>query len=286
VECLEAREVPAAYTAATVPELIGAITAANRSAEADTISLAPGTTFTLKEAYGLSYYAMTGLPPITAAGGALTIAGNGDVIERSTAKKIAAFRLVTVEAGANLTLENLTLQGGLVSSAGGGIYNAGTLTLNGVTVQRNSVKADANTFAAGGGIYSLGQLTSQGCLIQNNQAIGGDGSPANRYYNPGYKEWESNFGQPGGWGLGAGVYVAAGTATVLDTTVTSNSAQGGKGGAGRYGLPAGADGQGRGGGMLFISALGVTLDAFTVAHATSNIADLDPDIGGSYTIVR
>src|SRR5262245_52241135 len=47
VEPLEDRAVPASFTAATVPELIGAITAANQSPEADTITLAPGKTFTL-----------------------------------------------------------------------------------------------------------------------------------------------------------------------------------------------------------------------------------------------
>jgi hypothetical protein len=285
LECLEGREVPAVYTAANVPELIGAITAANQSAEADTIALAAGATFTLKDAYGQSYYAMTGLPPITAAGGPLTLVGNGDIIERSTAKKVPAFRLVTVEAGADLTLTNLTLQGGLVASAGGGIYNAGTLALNGVTVQRNTVRAGSDSGAAGGGIYSIGQLTLQDCLVQNNQVIGGDGSPATQYYNKRTREWDSNPGQPGGWGLGGGVYVASGTATMLNTTVTSNTAQGGKGGEGRYGLPAGADGQGRGGGICINAGVSATLDAFTVAHAASNLADLDPNIAGSYTIV-
>ena len=66
VELLEERTVPASYTAATAPELIGAITAANQSAEADTITLTPGATFTLKQAYGLSHFAMTGLPPSAA----------------------------------------------------------------------------------------------------------------------------------------------------------------------------------------------------------------------------
>ena len=42
VEPLEDRAVPASLTAATVPELMGAITAANQSPEADTITLAAG----------------------------------------------------------------------------------------------------------------------------------------------------------------------------------------------------------------------------------------------------
>ena len=53
----------------------------------------------------------TGLPVI-AANDNLTIVGNGDTIERSTATA-AYFRLLDVASGGSLTLQNLTLQGGL-----------------------------------------------------------------------------------------------------------------------------------------------------------------------------
>ena len=59
----------------------------------------------------------TGLPVI-AANDNLTIVGNGDTIERSTAAGTPAFRLFDVAAGASLTLQNLTLQGGLASEEG------------------------------------------------------------------------------------------------------------------------------------------------------------------------
>src|SRR5262245_44372549 len=111
IEPLEDRAVPAGFTAATVAELIGAITAATQSAEADTITLAPGKTFTLTAVNNTGYGA-TGLPVIAAEGGGLTIIGNGDVIERSTAKGIPRFSLLRVASGASLTLQDLTLQGG------------------------------------------------------------------------------------------------------------------------------------------------------------------------------
>ena len=83
----------------------------------------------------------TGLPLI-AANDNLTIVGNGDTIERSTAAGTPAFNLFDVAAGASLTLQTLTLQGGLatgagVSAEGGAIYSQGALTLSGVTVQDN-----------------------------------------------------------------------------------------------------------------------------------------------------
>src|SRR5262245_36637261 len=177
VEPLEDRTVPASFTAASVPDLIGAITGANQSAEADTITLAPGKTFSLTAVnnYDAYNFPNTGLPVIAAEGGSLTIVGNGDVIERSTATGTPAFRLFTVATGASLWLQDLTLQGGS-ASAGGAIYNLGTLTMSGVTVQNNIAKGARD--ATGGGIYSDGSLMMQDCLIQNNQALGGDGSPA------------------------------------------------------------------------------------------------------------
>src|SRR5262245_41499991 len=278
VECLEGREVPAAFTVATVPELIGAMTTANQTADADTITLAPGKTFTLNAAIKIGfennwYYSYTGLPVIAPAGGSLTIVGNGDVIERSAAKGTPAFHLFMVDAGASLTLENLTLQGGLSYSSGrwdvdsgGAINNRGALTLRSVTVQNNVVQGNAGFGALGGGIYSDGTLSLENCTIRNNQALGGAGF-----------RWE--FGSVnGGWGVGGGLYVAGGQATLLGTTVTGNVAKGGTGHT--------QAGQGVGGG-LFIAADAVAyLDTFTVAHVKNNKASgSDPDISGSYALL-
>jgi len=63
LEPLEWREVPAGFTAATVPELIAAMDAANLTPEADTITLAAGKTFTLTGANN----GATGLPVIPGA---------------------------------------------------------------------------------------------------------------------------------------------------------------------------------------------------------------------------
>src|SRR5262249_6286422 len=145
-----------------------------------------------------------GLPVIS--GGArkvpadnLTIVGSGgDVIERSTAAGTLAFRFFDVAAGASLTLQNLTLQGGLAfgsgaAADGGAVYNQGTLNLVAATVQGNVargtngapagynhkkqvVPGQTGADAAGGGIWSGGTVKMDGgCFVQNNQALGGRG---------------------------------------------------------------------------------------------------------------
>src|SRR5262249_21081688 len=124
VEQLEDRLVPAV---ATVQALVDAINADNAVPGAHLIELAPGTAFTLTALYNTTGSA-TGLPAI-AAGDNLTIVGNLDTIERSTAVGTPAFRLFEVAAGASLALTDLTLQGGLVYGSGGAIYSQGGLDL-------------------------------------------------------------------------------------------------------------------------------------------------------------
>jgi hypothetical protein len=263
--------------------LIAGITAANQSSEADTITLAPGKTFTLKQVNNTSSngYGSNGLPSITAAGGSLTIVGNGDIIERSTGRQTPAFRVFEVQAGAALSLQNLTLQGGS-AGVGGAVYSLGTLTMTGVTVQKNTANV-------GGGIYSNGSLLVQDCVIQNNQAVGADGNDGFKVNTDpwgGHGNGGGEYFPPtaGGWGVGGGVYVAGGTAQLLGTTVTHNSAKGGQGGQGKYGQPNAPDGFGVGGGLYIGSSATVVLDVFTLAHVVDNTADFDADIYGTFTV--
>jgi hypothetical protein len=280
VEPLEDRAVPASFAAATVPELIGAITAANQSPEADTITLAPGKTFTLT-AVNNSYLSANGLPVIAAEGGSLTIVGNGDVIERATAKGTPEFRLLVVAPGASLTLQNLTLQGGVGLTLGGAVYNTGALALTGVTVQNNTARGLDGGYllingetAMGGGIYSSGALMVTDSTIRNNLAVGGKGGEA----------------ADGGFAFGGGVYLAGGTATMTGTTISGNEARGGPKGAGTWGsrkdpwgfYSQGDHGKGFGGGVCG----SVYLDAFTLDHIINNKATTAfPNLFGSYTLL-
>jgi predicted outer membrane repeat protein len=104
---------------------------------------------------------VNGLPTITTS---ILMRGTGtepSVVQRNSTA--AAFRLIEIAAGGALTLDNMTVMGGSIVGDGGGIYNAGTLTLrNNSGVERN--RATGN----GGGIYNIGALDVQNSRIQLN----------------------------------------------------------------------------------------------------------------------
>ena len=314
VEQLETRRLLASFTASSVAELVGDINAANAAGGSNTITLAAGTTFKLSSAE---------LPIL--AGDELTILGNGDTIERSTAASTPAFRLFGVAAGASLTLKNLTLSGGL--AWGGAIASGGTLSLSGVTVQNCTAQGQPGTTAVGGGIYSSGVLTIENSSIRNNQALGGDGIRPSLYEDswgaPGLgggvyvaggsasltnTTLSSNLarggngvdgavthgkegpplvpGGVGGDGLGGAIYVASGTVQLRGTTITQNTAKGGTGDNSPKGFHRAPDGAGRGGGIYIAAPALVGLDSFTQAHTSGNTASTsDNDIFGSVTIL-
>jgi len=232
LEGLEGRTLLSNYTAASVADLIADIKLSNQAGGSNTITLVAGNPFQLTAVDNTTDGA-TGLPVI-AANDSLTVVGNGDTIARGTAAGTPAFRLFDVAARASLTLQKLTLQGGLASGAGvsadgGAIYNQGKVDLNSVTIQSNIAQGSngnpnqAGQSAAGGGIYSAGTLTLEGgAQVQNNQAVGGQGGRGNI----------GRSGVNGGNGLGGGLFVAGGTLTLTSATLSANSAQGGQGGNG------------------------------------------------------
>ena len=206
--------------AASVSDLIADINAANLAGGANTITLKKNNY--VLTAVNNSTDGATGLPVIAASDN-LTIVGKGAAIEPCMKKGTPAFRLFDVAAGASLTLQNLTLQGGLAVQ-GGAIYNQGALTLNGAIVQNNIAQS-------GGGIYSSGGLTLEGgTTIRNNKALG---------YN-------TVFDYAGGSALGGGLCVSGGTAALTNVTLSSNTAQGGNGGYGYLYTNGGAGGSGLG----------------------------------------
>ena len=212
VEALEDRALLNAYTAGTVADLIHDINLANAAGGSNTITLsaAPSAPYTLTAVDNTTDGA-TGLPVI-AGGDNLTIVGNGDTIGRSTASGTPAFRLFDVAGGAALTLEGLTLQNGLASGSG--------------------------VSAQGGAIYTQGALTLNGVTVQNNTAQGVNGTQG----------VNGGAGGNGGDAFGGGVYVAAGTATLTNDTLSGNTAQGGGGGNACAGGIHGGGGGGRGNG--------------------------------------
>jgi hypothetical protein len=246
LETLEGRALPSTYYAATAADLIADIKAANTVGGANAIVLtAPTTSPYVVTVVDNTTAGATGLPVIKK--GDLTIVGNGDTIERSSAAGTAGFRLFDVASGGSLTVQNLTLANGRLwwgsgtSAEGGAIYNQGTLVLNGVKVGGNSVSGSpgpttnnktggAGSDAAGGAIWSNGSLTLEnGCVIASNSATGGDAgfSYATRQYGP------------GGNAFGGGICIAGGTANITNSSIGTyypfggfgfgNTAQGGAG---------------------------------------------------------
>ena len=301
LEPLEGRRLFASYAAANVTELIAAMNAANASAVADEITLAPGATFTLT-AVNHSVYSPTGLPFITAAGGGLTIFGNGSTIQRSGAAGTPAFRLFHLDINTSLTLSDLTVRGGAATGVsfgtqsgpgvGGGIYNDGFLNLSNVVVEGNTATGASPQpgegsqtgagDALGGGIYCgfSSTLTMTNCVVRNNLAVGGRG------HSGGLDQlghfWPALAGCDG---FGGGIFIdnGLGIASIRNSTITSNTAQGGLGG-----IPSRkkytSSGKGIGGGIYIETAASrVSLDVFTVRNTSGNFADSSREIFGSYT---
>ena len=90
---------PSTYTAASVSDLIADINAANTAGGSNTITLTAPTTspYVLTVVNNSHGRRATGLPVI-ATNDDLTVVGNGDSIERSTASGTANFRLFDVAA--------------------------------------------------------------------------------------------------------------------------------------------------------------------------------------------
>jgi hypothetical protein len=313
LEALEDRTLLSSYSAAGVSDLIADINAANKAGGTNAITLAAASTSPyVLTAVDNTTNGANGLPVIGGKyGDNLTIIGNGDTIERSTAALTPAFRLFDVASGSSLTLQNVTLQNGLASGSGsaadgGAIYNQGTLTLTGATVQNNAVvgsngaaglitwqknqsnqiNGQAGGDAAGGGIWSSGSLTLQGgTILQANQAIGGQGGAAGAYLRSGSVSVPGK-GGAGGGGFGGGLYQASGSVNGTNATLVSNTAAGGAGGNGYEFLggtfvggyySAGIGGSGAGGGLF---TAGGTLNLSSVS-VQSNRAQ--GGVGGGFT---
>jgi hypothetical protein len=151
-----------------------------------------------------------------------------------------------------LTLTNCTVSGntatspgGFVSVRGGGIENTGALTLMGSTVignQANIGPPVTGQSASGGGINSTGTLTLVTSAVSQNAAVGGGGRGL------------------GGVGSGGGIDFAGATLTLSASTISGNLAEGG---------PAiGTSGSGEGGGIFFAGS-NLTVTNSTIAGNTA-----------------
>lgn len=206
--------------------LRAAVQEANALAGADTIIL-PAGTYTLgiagadEDAAATGDLDITGSLTITGAGAASTII-DGGALDRvfeiyGTTVQISGVTIrngmatsggalsnrgggIQVNVGSTLLLTDSVVAGSK-ASAGGGIFNSGTLTINNGTVRDNRTDSDGFTDPSGGGIYSEGTATITNSALTGNTV---------------------------GFGLigvsGGGISNVGGTLTLINATVSGNSA--------------------------------------------------------------
>lgn len=160
-----------------------AITASNSVGGSNTITMSPGLTGTFS-------LFIDRLPSLS---GNLTLIGNG-ATQMVISAAVVSEPVFIVNAGATLSISNLGIsQGAEPSGRGGGIQNAGTLTLTNAIVRNNTAFeggaisntgtltlnhtnfTDNTVTSAGGAIYNTGSLTINGGSFSGNQVVNGRG---------------------------------------------------------------------------------------------------------------
>ena len=152
----------AAITAANTDTAVGGCPAGEG---ADTVILAEGATYTLTEVDNETEGA-SGLPSVVSE---ITLQGNGATIERLRQEGTPVFRLLYVAEAGDLGVNEVTLQGGTFDPSeensdfrGGGVLNAGTLSVSASTLQENGTDTGV------GALYNLGTATLEDSLITKN----------------------------------------------------------------------------------------------------------------------
>ncbi len=203
LETLEKREVPAVLTITNLLDNgAGSLRAAVASAQdGDTVQFADG---------------LSG--PITLTTGEIAIDHSIDVegpgAEVITVSGNHASRVFAIAALLTVDISGLTIADGSVTNNdnGGGIYNAGTLTIANSILSGNSVISDGSG-PDGGGIYSDGTLIVTGTTFAGNSAL-----TENHEF-----------------GLGGGID-SSGTATITASLFTGNTGAAGGGGISSSGM--------------------------------------------------
>jgi hypothetical protein len=246
----------------------------------------------------------------------ITGAGWGNVsVVRDTTK--LAFQIFNIAKGTTCEIDGLFIGSGSSPSGGGGVVNAGNLTLDGCTIANNT----------GGGIFNVatgqgnGSLTLTGCSVYGNSNPGQDGGGIENVGGVVYisnSEIYGNSAQDGGgiWNSsGSGLYIGqsdifgntatgngggiynAGTLGMTSGTLSSNSAAGNGGGLYLAGGTAtltsvsiqgnGATGATSKGGGFYLNTGNLTLNGITISGntaATGPGGTWNSQPGGSLTI--
>ena len=136
------------------------LTQSNQTEGDNTINFAVTGTITLNSA----------LPDLSNTTGLMDIEGPGAAsltIARSSDSNTPQFRIFDVDPGAQVTMVGLTIKGGSVAESGGGIANAGILSITDSVISSNLAGP------RGGGIANSGTLTLSQCRITGNSLQNG-----------------------------------------------------------------------------------------------------------------
>ena len=212
-----------------------AVMDANAAAGADTIIFA--------SSLGTDTITLAAMLPIITDDAGLTIDGDNRIALSGNDN----VQVLSVSAGALLTLQNISVTHGNATSGGGGLYNEGTVTIihsafsnNSATGSRgggvanvggtatitNSAFSNNSATADGGGVFNDGTLTIANSAFSNNSATAGGGVLNN---NGIATILNSTFSGNSATNNGGGVTNSAGTLTIANSAFSNNSANFGGG---------------------------------------------------------
>jgi hypothetical protein len=215
--------------------------------------------------------------------------------------------------GGMVFISGLTISSGLSGAGGGGLYNAGTLSLSSSIVSGNSAFAAipgslcGGVGTNGGGIYNAGTLTLTDSTVSGNSSFGncGGGFGGGIYNHPqGTLTVSKSTLSANGSALGGGIYNDGtvnngGTVMLSNSTISANGVAGSGGGGGIFNFSQGPDkllltnttitNNGALGSGSGIASLGTLAIAFAgnnnIVAGNTGSADIDGPFSGIRNIV-
>ncbi|MBI4672177.1 MAG: CSLREA domain-containing protein [Chloroflexi bacterium] len=153
----------------------------------------------------------------------LTITGPG--ADWLTISGGSAVRVLMVNAGVTLNLQDLTLANGMDAN-GAGVSNTGTLNVANSVLSGNTAMGGSGGISTGGGIYSIGAVTIIGSTFSGNSARGVPGTRGGGIYNNGgtLSVTDSTFSDNITDGDGGAIENVDGAATITNSTFSNNRA--------------------------------------------------------------
>lgn len=208
--------------------LRSAIMKSNQNGESNLINVPAGT------------YTLT-IPPSGADGddvgdlnitGMMTIVGQGKGVTIIDANHID--RVVDIAVGQFVSFTGVTIRNGSRRGDGGGIRNAGLLTLVGCAIEDN-VSETSGTDGDGGGIYSSGPLAISDSIIRSNIADNNGSGGGIAAYGPTTIRGSTISGNSGLYGGGIRVAPASPFVYLVNSTLSGNAAKHDGGGIHSFG---------------------------------------------------